>query len=402
MKRFVTLLLLAGLLTTFASCGNEQNSNGAQSTTTVTTAGEGDSTPKYDDDDLMISEDFQFDLSQYATVPQLSDIKVSSKELNANWLSEEAAAKEYFAEYVNTEEGYAATDGDVVNIHYKGYSADASVEITEETIANMTNIAYDDEGNLEAGYDLTIGSGTFVGAYESETNPEKNNAGFEEQLIGMKAGETRTITVTFADDYLNSEELQGVVIKFDVTVNSIQNVVLPELTDEMVSEYTSEQFTDVASFKAYILRYYTAQMAYEAVSEGSTFSSYPEELLDQYISEYVYDYIDYIYGDEKLTDEETQTIFDEQYDDAKKNAESTIENRLVLETLFERLGITLTYAEYKEALTAEFETYYFYYYYYYGLSTEADVEDYFGMDELVLQFKYNKMLETLPDHVTVE
>ncbi|MBQ8288563.1 MAG: FKBP-type peptidyl-prolyl cis-trans isomerase [Clostridia bacterium] len=402
MKKIATLLLLAGLLTTFASCGSEGTSSNTTSITTVTTAAEEDSTPKYDDDDLMVSEDYQFDLSKYATVPALSDIKITAEELNENWLAEEKLAKEYFAEYEDTAEGYAAVDGDLVNIHYKGYSADESLEITEETIANMTNIAYDDEGNLGAGHDLTIGSDTFIGAYESETNPEKNNAGFEEQLIGMKAGETRTITVTFPDDYLNSEELRGVVIKFDVTVNSIKNIILPELTDEMVSEYTSEQFTDVASFKAYILRYYTAQLAYDAVGEGSTFSSYPEELLDRYISDYVYDYIDYLYGDEELTDEEIKVVFDEQYNDAKKNAESTIESRLVMETLFQRLNITLTYAEYKEELKKDFETYSFYYYYYYGLSTEADVEEYFGEDQLVQQFKYDKMMEVLPDHVTVE
>lgn len=397
MKKTLSILLLACLLTSAAACSDNSSSDQTGTTAAVTTAA-----PKYDDDHLMTSDDFQFDLSQYATVPALSEMKISTEELNEKWLSEETEARKNFAEYIDTEEGYIAADGDMVNIHYKGYSADESVTITKETLANMTNISYDDDGNLEEGFDLIIGSNTFIGAYESETDPSKNNPGFEEQLIGMKAGESRTITVTFDDNYSNSEELQGVVVKFDVTVNKIQNVTLPELTDEMVSEYTSEQFTDVASFKAYILEYHTAQMAYAAICEATVFHSYPDDLIDQYISDYVYDYIDYMYGDKTLTDEEIKVIFDEQYDDAKKNAESTIENRLVLETLFERLGITLTYAEYKAALTEEFETYYFYYYYYYGLTCEEDVEDYFGEDQLVLQFKYNKMLEILPDHITVE
>lgn len=401
MKKLLSVLLLIGLSASFAACSAAEpggNSNTQGTTTAATTT----STPKYDDDHLMTSQDYGFDLSKYATVPALDQIKVSSEKLNENWLAEEKLAKEYFAEYKDTEEGYVAADGDRVNIHYKGYAADASLEITEETIANMTNISYDDEGNLEVGFDLVLGSGSFIGAYESATNPEKNNPGFEEQLVGMKAGESRTITVTFPDDYGNSEELQGVVIKFDVTVNSVQQTVLPELTDEMVKEYTSEQFTDVASFKAYILRYYTAQLAYDAIVEGSTFSSYPEELLDKYITEYVYDYIDYTYGDEELTDEEIKVVFDEKYKDAKENAENTIENHMILETLFTRLNITLTYAEYKEELNAEFEAYYFYYYYYYGLSTVEDVEEYFGEEQLVLQFKYSKMQEILPDHVTVE
>lgn len=402
MKKLLSILLLVGLLLAAVSCSSAEPAGDGANAGGTTTTDSTTSTPKYDDDHLMTNEDYQFDLTQYATVPALSDIKISAQELNENWLMEEQLAKEYFAEYQDTEEGYAAQDGDLVNIHYKGYAADASVEITEDTIANMTNISYDDEGNLEEGYDLVLGSGSFIGAYESTTNPEKNNPGFEEQLVGMKAGETRTITVTFPDGYSNSEELQGVVVKFDVTVNVIQQVILPELTDEMVAEYTSEQFTDYASFKEYVLRYYTAQMAYDAIVEGSVFSGYPEDLVDQYITEYVYDYIDYIYGDEELTDDEIKVVFDEQYADARTNAENTVENRIILETLFDRLNITLTYAEYKAELTSEFETYYFYYYYYYGLTSEEDVEAYFGEDQLVLQFKYSKMLDTLPDHVTVE
>lgn len=400
MKKLLSILLLAGVLLSTAACS--QSETGAKTTNASTTANPKPSAPKYDDDHLMTNPDYQFDLSKYATVPALSEIKISTQKLNEKWLEEEKLAKENFAEYKDTEEGYVAQNGDRVNIHYKGYSADESVKLSEQTIANMTNISYNDKNELTAGYDLTLGSGAFIGKYESETHPEKNNPGFEEQLEGMKAGESRTITVTFPNDYGNSEELRGVVIKFDVTVNSIQQTILPELTDKMVSEYTSEQFKNVADFKAYILRYYTAQLAFDAIVEATTVISYPADLVDKYITEYVYDYIDYIYGDEKLTDAEIKVVFDEQYADAKKNAENTIENRLVLETLFTRLGISLTYGEYKEKLNEEFEAYYFYYYYYYGLSTVEDVEEYFGEEQLVLQFKHAKLQEILPDHVTVE
>ncbi len=396
MKKIITLCLLAGLLISATACAGEDAQKGNTTGATTTAA------PKYDDDHPMVNSGLPADLTGYITVPELSAIKVSAEKLNEKWLEEEKMARESYAEFKDTAEGYVAADGDLVNIHYKGYSADPAVELTEETVANMTNIAYDDEGKLEEGYDLVLGSNSFIGAYENEAKPEKNNPGFEEQLVGLKAGENRTITVTFPDDYSNSKELQGVVIKFDVTVNKIQNVILPELTDEMVSEYTSEQYKDVASFKAYILEYYTAQLAYEAITEASTFHKYPEDLLDQYIKDYVADYIDYMYAGEELTDAEKKVIFDEQYDDAKENAEGSIESQMVLEVLFARMNITLTYKEYTDQLTAEFEEYYYYYYYYYGLTTVEDVEEYFGEDQLITQFKYDKLLKLLPGAVTVE
>lgn len=398
MKKILTLILLTGLLVTSVACSSSNDKAAAKTTAATTTASKDEPA----DDTPMISEDYQGDLSKYVTIPALSEIKISSEKLNENWEYEAKLVQESYAEYVDTEEGYAAVTGDRVNIHYKGYAADDTVEITEETIANMTNMTYDDEGNLEAGFDLVLGSGSFIGAYESAENPEKNNPGFEDQLVGMKAGETRTITVTFPDSYENSAELRGVVIKFDVTVNSIQNVVLPELTDTMVAEYTSSQFETVTAFKEYILRYYTGQLAYEAIMEGAVFASYPAEQLDEAITQYVYDYIDYTYGDEELTDEEIKVIFDEQYDAAEENAKSSVGSRLVLETLFKELEITLTYGEYKTQRAAEFEQYYFYYYYYYGLSTEEDMEEYFGREQLVIQFKYNKMMEILPDKIAVE
>lgn len=397
MKKYVTLLLTAALLTSLASCsGSDEQKPGSSTTAQTTTAA-----PKYDDDDLMINQYYGSDLSKYATIPALSDITVSAKKLQEAYEQEEKYARESFAEYKDTEEGYLLADGDKANIHYKGYSAGEDVKLTDETLASMTNMIYGTDGKLGAGHDLVIGSGAFIGAYESETAPEKNNPGFEEQLIGMKAGEMRTITVTFPDDYGNSEELRGVVIKFDVTVNSIKQGIIPELTDEMVAKYTSDQFKDIASFRKYIERYYTAQYAVEAISEASTFSTFPQELLDKYIKEYVYDYIDYMYGNTQLTDAEIKVIYDEQYNNAKKNAETNIKNQLILETLFQRLNITLTYAEYKAELKKDFEQYSFTYYYYYGLTTQEDVEEFFGEDYFVSQFKSAKLQELLPDHVTV-
>lgn len=92
--------------------------------------------------------------------------------------------------------------------------------ISDETKANMKS----------EGYSLVLGSNSFIGAYEKEGKPELTNKGFEEQLIGAKVNTNETddktkddkvdVTVTFPDDY-KTTELQGVIVTFKVTVNSI-------------------------------------------------------------------------------------------------------------------------------------------------------------------------------------
>src|SRR4029078_10926368 len=59
--------------------------------------------------------------------------------------------------------------------------------------------------------------------------------GFEEQLPGAKAGEGRTNTITFPDDY-GAEHLAGRAAEFAVTVNEVKRKELPELDDEFACE----------------------------------------------------------------------------------------------------------------------------------------------------------------------
>lgn len=73
-----------------------------------------------------------------------------------------------------------------------------------------------------AGYELTLGSGTFID-------------GFEDQLVGKRKDETCVVTVTFPNDYAASD-LAGRTAEFDVTVNHVCELVVPTLTDEFAKE----------------------------------------------------------------------------------------------------------------------------------------------------------------------
>ncbi len=397
MKKIFTLILAGTLLVSLVACkDNSAQTTPASTTASTTTEPEPDaSTPLY-------NTDFALDFDTYLTLPALSDLKVSTEALNSNWDAMVSQITSTYATYTAAEEGYLAQKGDMVNIHYKGYAANESDKISDETLKNMTNFDYDTEGNLLKGHDLVLGSGSMIGAYESKEHPEKNNPGFEDQLIGMKAGETRTITVTFPDSYGNSDELCGMVVKFDVTANSIKIGSIPALTDEMVAQYTSDTYKTIDSFKEYVLDYYKGQVAFSALEAGVTIHKLPTDLVDKEITQYVYDYIEYTHPGEKLTDAETKVIFDEQYNNAKTYAEDLVQAKLILEALFARYNIILTWGEYKTLRSEYFAQDYYMYYMYYGITTEEAYEEFIGRDTLIQQCKYEKLLEILKTEAVFE
>lgn len=101
----------------------------------------------------------------------------------------------------------AAKNGDIVNIDYVGKKDGEAFE-----------------GGTDSGFDLTLGSGTFID-------------GFEEGLIGAKAGEKRDLNLTFPEGY-PSEDLAGQAVVFEVTVNKVQESVEAELNDEFIKANT--------------------------------------------------------------------------------------------------------------------------------------------------------------------
>ena len=74
---------------------------------------------------------------------------------------------------------------------------------------------------IAEGYNLEIGSGSFI-------------EGFESGLIDQRVGDTVTLELTFPEDYGDSTKA-GVDAEFEVTINSIQQYVVPDLTDDFVA-----------------------------------------------------------------------------------------------------------------------------------------------------------------------
>ena len=98
------------------------------------------------------------------------------------------------------------------------------------------------EGGKGEGFDLEIGSGSFV-------------PGFEEQLIGMKAGEEKDIDITFPENY--TPELAGKPVVFHVKVNEVKVKEIPAIDDEFAKDVS--EFDTLKELKADLKKKITAE-----------------------------------------------------------------------------------------------------------------------------------------------
>lgn len=79
------------------------------------------------------------------------------------------------------------------------------------------------EGGKAEDFPLVLGDGGMI-------------AGFEDNILGLKAGENKTFAVTFPEDYSNSE-LAGKEAEFDITVKKVESGTLPEINEEFISAF---------------------------------------------------------------------------------------------------------------------------------------------------------------------
>ena len=111
-------------------------------------------------------------------------------------------------------------NGDLVNIDFEG---------------KMDGNTFD--GGTFNGYELTIGSGSFI-------------EGFEEQVIGMKKGETKDINLTFPDPYPNKPDYAGKPVVFKVKVNDIYTEEPAEFNNAWVERVTEGKQKTTEEYRA--------------------------------------------------------------------------------------------------------------------------------------------------------
>lgn len=240
--------------------------------------------------------------------------------------------RENFTE--KTEVKRAAKEGDEAVIDFTGKKDDVPFD-----------------GGAAKDFALKLGSGQFI-------------PGFEEGVVGHKAGETFDLKLTFPKDY-HAKELAGADVVFTVTLHKVNELSLPEVNDEFAAK--CGPFTSVDELKADIKREITAQKEREAdeklkdelvgeLAEASKVAL-PELLIDDQIRSIEQDLmqnlmyrgltLDSYLQTQKFTDKD-----DWRAKEARPAAEKRVKAGLVLAELSKELGVEVSHEE----LSTQIET----------------------------------------------
>ena len=275
---------------------------------------------------------------------------------------------------LNADTALAVKDGDVVNIDYTG-----TIDGTEF------------DGGSAQGYDLTIGSGSFID-------------NFEQQLIGTHPGDQVTVNVTFPEEYPNNPDLAGKPAAFAVTVNGIKE--LPEFTDEFVKTNLSENAQTVEEYKQYLkdtnYKNNLASAVSKYISDNISADNYPTAYLKQLkalqmtLNEEEFNYMAQMYAQYGMNfsygsvmeykgaanTEEYEKVLEE---DAKKSCL----NNMAYQDLAAKAGLTVSDEDYEAFKTEN------------GVTEE--IEETYGKPYLIQQYILPEKVRTyIAEHAAVE
>ena len=152
----------------------------------------------------------EFDLPEYKGLNvELEKAEVSDEDVSAQLDRMLSRSKKY--EKTTREE---AQNGDIANIDFEGF---------------IDGVAF--EGGKAQGHKLELGSKTFID-------------NFEEQIVGHKVGEEFEVNVKFPEEY-HAENLKGKPAVFKVKLNSLEEIVFPELNDDFAKENGADTLEDL-------------------------------------------------------------------------------------------------------------------------------------------------------------
>ncbi len=172
---------------------------------------------------------------------KVSETNASDDEINA----EIDRMRNQYAEMEVKED--KAENGDTVNINYEGFKDDVPFD-----------------GGKADGYDLELGSKQFI-------------PGFEDQLVGTKAGDEVEVNVTFPEEY-HAEDLKGANAVFKVKVNEVKKKVVPDLDDDFAKDLNIKDVETVDDLKNTIKE--RIENSKKASAEQEADNALMEQLID--------------------------------------------------------------------------------------------------------------------------
>ena len=220
-------------------CGNknqntESSSAAVEETVSATTETETKSEEELHDEESVTLGDYK-------------NLTFSAKEEEVTDAQVETRLKELCAEYPVTIEGRPAQEGDTANIDYSG---------TKDGEAFA--------GGTAEGYDLKLGSGTFID-------------GFEDGVIGMNVGDEKDLNLKFPDNY-SSADLAGQEVVFHVKLNQLKSESDSKVDDDLAKRYYNNDTATLDQLKEEV------RAELQAEAESQFFNAAGSELLNEVIN----------------------------------------------------------------------------------------------------------------------
>src|SRR6056297_2971165 len=185
----------------------------------------------------------------YEALPDIPEVDLKSIKLEKMVVKADDAA-------VDEALGNLAESAQDFKERKKGSKAKDGDQVVIDFVGKVDGEAF--EGGAAEDYPLTLGSDSFI-------------PGFEEQLVGVKAGEEKDVTVSFPEDY-QAEHLAGKEAVFSCTIKEVKEPVAAEVDDELAKKFGAE---DLAALKSQIAERLEVEYA------GAARQVMKRDLLDQ-------------------------------------------------------------------------------------------------------------------------
>ena len=368
MKRKLTLglvMLLIGLQ--LIGCGNKTEENTNEETSSVT-----ESYEAIYFKDIEISD--KVALGDYKNLEVVSNVTAITDEDVDNYIDYMLSMSPELAEVTDRD---VVEIGDVANIDYEG---------------KKDGVAFD--GGTAQGYDLGIGTGTFI-------------PGFEEGLVGAKVGETIDLNLTFPENY-GAADLAGAEVVFTVTVNKNSKEITPEFTDEYVAGLGIENVATVEEYRVYLKNMmedaeeeYALQdvqtQIITMVTENATVTEVPQELIDRFynVNKNNMDYNAMMYGMDLESFVSAYYGMDAETFEKETvaTAEISAKQALVCLAIAENENLTLTEEDVEKAIEENYASY--------GYADADTFKKSIDLEEYKDSLLLNKVLDFLVENATI-
>ena len=250
-------------------------------------------------------------------------------------------------------EDYAVTDEEVeMSIQSTLQTLSTRKEITDRPAQKGDAVTIDYEGKLDG---VAFEGGTAKGTVIEPLGEANYVPGFQEGIIGQKVGETFYVPVTFPEDYY--EDLAGKEVVFTITIHKIEEVTVPELTEDLlpkigtaaktIEEYKAQVKQDLEKSNKETVESSIEGLVWEALVEQCVVKAYPQDEVDEFLS-----YVDTQLAEVAKENKTTPAEYFEQYYQMtpEKYIKNTIKVKYAIELIAEKEKLTLTAKEYEDGL----------------------------------------------------